>query len=147
MSNGLVCPQCQEPGRDSAHNFCTRCGLALKQPCPHCSAQLETPRDPFMTCRACDHDFWSCRACGRLYHLDRTSCVNNYCPDKGRFWTTRFGADEFHQQELEFCRNVVSTDQIPRPGWTGGATAGSDIRWPHLHTLGRISPGFLTLRA
>ena len=91
-----------------------------------------------MTCRACDHDFWSCRACGRLYHLDRTSCVNNYCPDKGRFWTTRFGADEFHQQELEFCRNVVSTDQIPRPGWTGGATAGSDIRWPHLHTLGLI---------
>ena len=68
--------------RKSTQNFCTSCGLVLIQPCPNCSQQLETPEGAFISCSGCEQDFWSCRACARLYHLDRTSCVNSYCTQK-----------------------------------------------------------------
>lgn len=133
------CPQCRVIRRDPNHSFCTHCGLALKQPCPHCSGELDTPCDPFTTCAACRRDFWSCASCGRLYHLDRTSCQNAYCPEQGSFWTTRFGQDEYFQQFHERVRSLPSprTEDL-RPAWVGGATAGPDIRWPNLHTLGLL---------
>jgi Double zinc ribbon len=139
MPTSTACPQCQHSLREPEHHFCTHCGLALKQPCPHCSAKLSTPADPFVSCQSCNHDFWSCQSCGRLYHLDRTSCQNSYCPEKGRFWTTRFGCDEFYQTQNE--RTIARSapfDESPRPGWAGGATAAADIRWPSLHTLGLL---------
>ena len=139
MLTSASCPQCQHPVRNADHHFCTQCGLALKQPCPQCSSELATPAEAFVSCASCKHDFWSCRSCGRLYHLDRTSCENSYCPEKGKFWTTRFGEDEFLQTPGERC--LTRTEPIvdcPRPAWVGGATAGSDTRWPSLHTLGLI---------
>lgn len=135
----VSCPQCQEPQSEPSHKFCTNCGLALKQPCPHCSSELDTPADPFLTCPTCRHDFWSCTACGRLYHLDRTSCHNSYCPEQGKFWTTRFGSDVFFQTAAERTQALShSPKDSPRPAWLGGVTTASDLRWPNLHTLGLI---------
>lgn len=134
-----ACPQCQEPKSEPSHTFCTNCGLALKQRCTHCAAELLTPSEPFTKCHSCKQDFWSCSSCGRLYHFDRTSCENSYCPEKNRFWTTRFGRDEFHQTPAERCLGAVSTTHdTPRSTWIGGVTAASDLRWPSLHTLGLI---------
>ena len=135
-----ACPQCQQSVKDPQHQFCTQCGLALKQPCPHCNGELDTPADPFISCTACRHDFWSCRSCGRLYHLDRTACHNSYCPERGKFWTTRFGSEEFFQHPHHRCLSgeKFKKDESPRPAWLGGATAASDLRWPSLHTLGLL---------
>ena len=135
-----ACPQCQESVKDPQHQFCTKCGLALKQPCPHCSGELSPPADPFISCSACQHDFWRCRSCGRLYHLDRTACHNSYCPEQGKFWTTRFGSEEFFQHPHHRCLTgeLLKKSDSPRPAWLGGATAASDVRWPSLHTLGLL---------
>ena len=136
----VACPQCNETVQNPQHQFCTHCGLALKQPCPHCNEQLSTPADPFTTCPTCERDFWSCGSCGRLYHLDRTACHNSYCPEEGKFWTTRFGSEEFFQRPHERCLSgeQLEKDESPRPAWVGGATAASDVRWPNLHTLGLL---------
>lgn len=101
---------------------------------------MDTPEAAFAVCQNCNHNFWSCGSCGRLYHLDKTSCQNAYCPDKGVFWTTRFGSDRFLQTPLESCLPKVPCDDetSPKPAWVGGATAGSDIRWPCLHSQGLI---------
>jgi hypothetical protein len=135
-----ACPQCSDPVENPQHQFCTSCGLALKQPCPHCSQQLATPADPFISCTTCERDFWSCRSCGRLYHLDRTSCHNSYCPEQEKFWTTRFGSEEFFQRpnERSLVGDHLDIDESPRPAWLGGATAAADVRWPNLHTLGLL---------
>jgi hypothetical protein len=135
-----TCPQCSEPVQNPQHQFCTSCGLALRQPCPHCSQQLATPADPFVSCDTCKRDFWSCRSCGRLYHLDRTSCHNSYCPEKEKFWTTRFGSEEFFQHPHEWCKRgeKFESSDSPKPAWLGGATAAADVRWPNLHTQGLL---------
>ncbi|MFA5505964.1 MAG: hypothetical protein WC423_11090, partial [Vulcanimicrobiota bacterium] len=135
-----ACPQCQQSIQDPQHQFCTNCGLALKQPCPHCNCTLSTPDDPFITCETCKDDFWSCQSCGRLYHLDRTACHNSYCPEKGTFWTTRFGKEQFFQHPHQRCFDGpgFETDESPRPAWVGGTTAAADMRWPSLHTLGLL---------
>lgn len=134
-----TCPHCRSPRRDSRHHFCTQCGLALSQPCPHCSNSLETPSAPFAGCPSCQHNFWSCQACGRLYHLDKTSCTNGYCPERGRFWTTRFGSGKYLQTPSErHLFDVSCGESNLRPAWIGGITEGSDLRWPSLHSHGLL---------
>ena len=70
-----------------------------------------------MTCRACDHDFWSCRACGRLYHLEHP-----------------YQMAQILQQEVQLLASTVATDAIieivPGPGVTilEGVTTGSNLQ-------------------
>lgn len=55
------------------------------------------------------------------------------------FWTTRFGGDRFFQTPEEACQTrLEAPESSPSPAWLGGATAGSDIRWPGLHSQGLI---------
>lgn len=125
--------------KPEAQSFCTQCGLPLKQPCPHCSHQLPTPDGTFTACPECSADFWSCLACGRLYHLDRTSCQNGYCPDRNRFWTRRFGEDTWSPGS---GRGSIARDEeddnTPIPGWLSETAMVQDRRWPSLHSMGLL---------
>jgi hypothetical protein len=132
-----ACPHCRlELGRpDQA--FCTGCGLVLSQPCPNCAAKLATPDGEFTECQQCKTSFWGCQQCGRLYHLDRTSCSNGYCPKKGEFWTATFGIDTWDAQRghraIAFERK---SDTDPLPGWLGGG--GKERRFASLHHSGLL---------
>lgn len=124
--------------KPDAQSFCTQCGLPLKQPCPHCRAPLPTPAQTFTSCPECATDFWSCLACGRLYHLDRTSCQNSYCQDKGGFWTRRFGEDTWSPGCVRAVDWEETKDDAPTPCWLSEAAMVQDRRWPSLHTLGLL---------
>lgn len=133
-----LCPHCQWQLRDPAQAFCTRCGLALRQPCPNCASSLATPDAEFTECAVCQGSFWGCRECGRLYHLDRTSCLNSYCPSLGLFWTASFGGDSWDGRRGHHSVAVAapSTLSSPLPGWLGGG--GGERRFPSLHHSGLL---------
>jgi hypothetical protein len=135
--HATTCPHCRHPLQRADQGFCTACGLALRQPCPNCAATLATPEGEFTECGSCHTSFWSCQDCGRLYHLDRTSCLNSYCPRKGVFWTAAFGADTWDsrrgQHAVPFRRQ---SDTDPLPGWLGGG--GGERRFASLHHSGLL---------
>lgn len=132
-----TCPHCRRELARPEQAFCSACGLALRQPCPNCAAALATPEGEFTECGQCQTSFWSCQECGRLYHLDRTSCLNGYCPRKGVFWTAAFGADTWDarrgQRAIAFTRQ---SDTDPLPGWLGGG--GRERRLASLHHSGLL---------
>lgn len=133
------CPGCKEMVLNpKSQNFCTHCGIPLKQPCPHCQHQLPTPGHTFTACTECERSFWACLACGRLYHLDRTSCQNTYCPDRGRFWTRRFGEDVWPRvggHSVAFDQD--EDEATPTPAWVSESTL-KDRRWPSVHSKGLL---------
>lgn len=133
-----LCPHCQWQLRDPAQAFCTRCGLALRQPCPNCGSPLATPAGEFTECSVCQISFWGCRECGRLYHLDRTSCLNSYCPNLGQFWTATFGGDTWDSRRGHYgvAQVIPSTLPSPLPGWLGGG--GGERRFSSLHHSGLL---------
>jgi hypothetical protein len=132
-----ACPHCRHPLSSPGQAFCTRCGLALAQPCPNCSASLATPAGEFTECQGCKVSFWSCQQCGRLYHLDRTSCLNAYCPKKGEFWTAAFGRDTWDVQRGQAAVTFSRSDNsAPLPGWLGGG--GKERRFASLHHSGLL---------
>lgn len=134
----LACPNCQNEVSASS-SFCTQCGLVLRQPCPTCSAELDTPSGTFTTCARCSTSFWCCGDCARLYHLDRTSCLNSYCPEKGTFWTARFGHDRWDQRRSFKATSLLeSKDSKPLPAWLAGSGAEREHRWPALHAFGLL---------
>ncbi len=135
--SALCCPHCQHERIDSSANFCVRCGTALRQPCPGCSAELATPADDFTSCPSCGCHLWACQDCSRVYHLDRTSCLNGYCPNKGTFWTSRFGGDTWDpgrgHQAVPF---PGQTESALVPGWLAGGV--KERRFPSLHHSGLV---------
>lgn len=140
MSTSLsarTCPHCQSELATPGANFCGRCGTALRQPCPGCSAELATPAGDFTTCSACQSSLWACQDCSRVYHLDRTSCLNSYCPSKGQFWTSRFGGDTW---DARFGHRLVATghksDSALIPGWLAGGV--KERRYASLHHSGLL---------
>ena len=132
-----VCPHCQHAVGRPGQAFCTRCGLALLQPCPNCAAELATPEGAFTGCPQCSTAFWGCQSCGRVYHLDRTSCLNGYCPSKGTFWTSQFGSDVWDarrgHRSVHFERQ---SDTDPLPGWLAGGS--KERRFASLHHSGLL---------
>lgn len=141
MSDGALislCPHCHCEQRHLQQAFCTRCGLALRQPCPNCASPMATAEGAFTECSACQTSFWGCRECGRLYHLDRTSCLNGYCPSKGEFWTATFGSDVWDSRHgrCSVTNPPTSTYSSPLPGWLGGG--GGERRFPSLHHSGLL---------
>ncbi len=134
------CPHCSCGLSHPDQAFCTRCGLALKQPCPNCAASLATPKDDFCECGQCRTSFWGCPECGRLYHLDRTSCLNGYCPRKGVFWTSAFGGDVWDARRGH--RALPSPDPgeadppSPLPGWL--VAGNRERRYASLHHSGLL---------
>jgi hypothetical protein len=136
-AQGVACPHCQLELAHPDQSFCTRCGLALRQPCPNCAAMLCTPVGEFAVCGQCKTSFWACQECGRLYHLDRTSCLNGYCPKRGAFWTSSFGFDTWDARRghraIDFQRQ---SDTDPLPGWLGGG--GKERRFASLHHSGLL---------
>lgn len=134
------CPGCHTMVLNPQNqNFCTRCGIPLKQPCPHCQHQLRTPDHTFTACTECERNFWACLACGRLYHLDRTSCQNSYCPDRGRFWTRRFGEDIWPRPagHGSICLESENDEATPTPAWLSESTL-KDRRWSSVHSNGLL---------
>lgn len=140
MSTSLsasYCPHCQHELTDSNANFCVRCGTALRQPCPGCSARLSTPAEDFTSCSSCGCHLWACQDCSRVYHLDRTSCLNSYCPSKGKFWTSRFGGDTWEPRRgHQTVSSTHRTDSALVPGWLAGG--GKERRFPSLHHSGLV---------
>lgn len=131
------CPGCSEPlTGGKLQNFCSSCGRVLRQPCPQCTEIVTTPGSVFAQCRNCQTDLWSCPECCRVYHLDRATCQNNYCPDFGRFWTTRFGDDSWDGRTFS-VPDLKDSQETPKPAWLGGANS-NDRRWPSLHTSGLL---------
>lgn len=132
-----ACPHCHLDLAKPDQAFCTRCGLALLQPCPVCAATLATPPSHFTDCPRCHSNFWACPSCGRLYHPDRTSCSNGYCPKKGEFWTAAFGSDTWDARRGHHAIAFVrQSDTDPLPGWLGGG--GKERRYPSLHHSGLL---------
>lgn len=133
----LACPHCQTELRQPGQGFCTHCGLALRQPCPGCASELQTPAGGFSACPQCRTNFWACQDCGRLYHLDRTSCLNSYCPKRGEFWTARFGCDTWDSSRGHRSLPLqLTTDLDPIPRWLAGG--GKERRFPSLHHSGLL---------
>lgn len=132
------CPHCHKSIASAEHAFCTSCGMALRQPCPQCAHSIVTPPSNFTSCHDCHTSFWSCPECGRLYHLDRTSCQNSYCPEKGKFWTARFGSDSW-DHSLSYTDVVYARPKAADllPGWLASST-GSEKRLPNLHHCGLL---------
>ena len=132
-----ACPHCHQDLANPDQSFCTRCGLALRQPCPNCAVTLATPESHFTECAQCYSNFWACPECGRLYHPDRTSCSNGYCPKRGEFWTAAFGSDTWDVQRgrrsIAFQRQ---SDTDPLPGWLGGGVG--ERRFASLHHSGLL---------
>lgn len=132
-----ACPRCQHGSVADGQTFCTQCGVVLRQPCPQCSAKVTTPSTGFTACAACRTALWSCSECARLYHYDRTSCSNSYCPQRGAFWTAQLGSDVWDpsrgHRALSWTR---PSDELPRPAWL---VAGSgERRYPSLHHSGLL---------
>ena len=133
----LSCPHCEVEIADPRANFCVRCGTPLRQPCPACSHELGTPSGDFTSCGSCSCNLWSCRDCSRVYHLDRTSCLNSYCPSKGKFWTSRFGGDIWDpRQGHQAVPLPGQSEPTVLPGWLAGGV--KERRFPSLHHSGLV---------
>ncbi len=133
----VCCPHCKNELPDANANFCVRCGLALRQPCPGCSVELSTPPGDFTNCSSCNCSLWACQDCARVYHLDRTSCLNSYCPSKGKFWTSRFGNDTWEPRRgLQAIPTIHPADSALIPGWLAGGA--KERRHPSLHHSGLV---------
>ena len=131
------CPGCSEPLEGGElQNFCSACGRVLRQACPQCTETVDTPSSVFTQCQNCHTDLWSCPECCRIYHLDRATCQNDYCPDFGRFWTTRFGEDSWDGLK-QSVPQLKDSQETPKPAWLGGADS-NERRWPSLHTSGLL---------
>ncbi len=135
-----VCPGCaSELLKPDQANFCGVCGLVLRQPCPSCRGAVATPDFGFALCEQCGSDFWACSCCGRLYHYDRLACVNSYCPERGQYWTARYGLQRWspwggNETEVPSSPNPGT----PRPAWRGRTETPDDERRCQIHARGLL---------
>jgi len=79
----IFCPNDNIQAREANAKYCTRCGVALRHPCPSCDRPIVThavDAPPTRRCPGCDTALWQCRTCGWLATPGHADCENPGCP-------------------------------------------------------------------
>jgi hypothetical protein len=113
----IQCYQCKAESSETRANFCTQCGVPLRQPCPH-DPSHQTPvkgagQSMPRACAVCGQLLRACAGCGRLHRPNQETCLTRRCsgralPPPAADWSAYGGGPG--------RRGAVRGDRAPQAG-------------------------------